>query len=259
MGFLDDMFGGREQVPTLTRNQRHLVNVMGAKLGDLFRDTAPDFEVSPYEGQITPDTPANTQAAFDSAGGLVGQNPEMTAAINDLLSGAGDPEGVRQFYEQSVVAPAEQEFDDALRVIDDRYGDTWGQTGAHQRMVGDAAARFGTGIGSVLGDLVYRDRNAARDRQYQGVQAGLGASQDFQNRLSTLAGLGDYERSLEADRLSGEYAQWQQRQPYNNPWLGLIAPTLGTQTFGYGEKPGLLEQAMAGRKAFKGLFTTGLL
>lgn len=259
MGFLDDMFGGREKVPTMTGTQKDLVNRISLNL-KRYLDTAPrDFSFEPYEGQIVPDVNANTQAAIDQAGGLLQQDPAMQSAVADLLSGAGDPESVRQFYEQSVVAPAEQEFEDALRLVDDRYGDTWGPTGAHQRMVADATSRFGTGIGSVLGELVYRDRNAARDRQYQGVQAGIGANTDYMNRLGATLGIGDYQRGLQGEELAGDLAKWQQSQPYNNPWLGFLGPALGSQTFAYGEKPGLLEQAVAGRQAFEGLFDQSIL
>lgn len=254
MGFMDDIFGGREKVSTLTKPQTGVVNTLSRKLKNILKND----EAGPvYEGQIAPGVNANMLAAFEGAGQL-GQNTELSGAISRLLSDTGESPGVEDYYQRSVVAPARQEFNDALRQVDARYGDTWGQTGGHQQMVAEAASRFGTGIGSVLGELVYNDQQAALDRQLDrqnvGIQGALGQSQDERGRLSTMLGIGDYERGIEGENLAEDYAKWEQGQVYNNPWFGFLGPAIGTQTFGYGEKPGLLQQVQAGTQAIMPFF-----
>lgn len=251
MGFGETLFGGRDKVSLLTGQQSKLLkNISKMARNNLGQG------IDPYTGDISPGSNQEIQTAISGMYNALNPDQGRTDAINQLMSGAGDPEGVRQFYEQSVLAPSQQAFGDALRVVDDRYGDAWGTSGAHMRAVGDATSNFGIGIGSVLGDLVYQDRNAARDRQFGGVQASLADSQNTQGLLGNLFGAGDYQRGIQADQNAEALAKWEQAQAYNNPWLGLLAPALGTQAFGYGEQSGLLQKAQAlnsTRKAFEPL------
>ena len=243
MGFMDDLFGdsgGGIKSRDLRKLIDNLAETMVANLGQ----SGPV-----YGGQLTPGVNANTQSVFDSAGGLLGVNPQQSAAISSLLSGRGDPAGVQAYY-QSQIAPAEQQFTDALKQIDGRYGNTWGTSGAHTRAVSDATANYGLGMDELLGNLVYQDRNAAADRQVQGVNASLGASQDYQSRLSSLLGIGDYQRGIQGEDIAANYNQWNAGQAYNNPWLGFLGTSLGTAQQAP-PRAGLLEKGAAGFNLWK--------
>lgn len=243
MAFMDDMFGdagGR----VMSRDVRGLTN----DLGKLMRSQLGQG-VATYGGQLVPTMNANTEGVLGAAGGLLTGDPNRDAAIQSLMSGAGDPAGVRSYYE-SQLAPAQKGFMDSLRVIDDRYGDTWGTSGAHGKVVGDATANYGIGLNQLLGQLTYDDRNAARDRQIAGVSASIGNSQDQMARLGTLLGFGDYQRGLEGEQIAADYGQWQAAQAYNNPWLGFLGTTLGTAQPS-APRAGLLEKGAAGFNTFK--------
>lgn len=222
MGFLDGLFGDSGG-GIMSRDVRKLTNDLGALMRGQLGQGA-----ETYSGPLVPGMNENTQSVLNSAGGLLTGDPNRDAAIQQMMSGAGDPEAVRRYYEESVLAPSQRDFQDALGVIDDRYGDTWGQTGAHMGAVADATANYGIGLGQVLGGLVYDDRNAARDRQGQGVMQSLASGQDQVNRMGALLGFGDYERGLTGEQYGADYSQWQAGQAYNNPWLGFLGTTLGT-------------------------------
>lgn len=222
MGFADDLFGDSGG-QIMSRDVRGLTN----DLGSLMRKQL-GKGIETYSGPLVPGMNENTQGVFDAAGGLAGQSdPNRDAAIQRLMSGAGDPAGVRAYYE-SQLAPAQRGYTDALRQVDERYGDAWGTSGAHGKAVADATSRYGMGLNSLLGELTYQDRNAAADRQLGGIQASLGASQDYMSRLNSQLGIGDYQRGLEGEQMSADYNQWQAGQAYNNPWLGFLGTTLGT-------------------------------
>lgn len=243
MGFMDDLFGSSGGQIT-SRNVRGLTNDLGALMRGQLGQSA-----STYGGQLVPNMNANTESVLGAAGGLLQGDPNRDAAIQSLLSGAGDPQGVRAYY-QSQLAPAQKGFLDSLRVIDDRYGDTWGASGAHGKVVGDATANYGIGLNQLLGQLTYDDRNAARDRMSTGVSASLASSQDQMSRLGTLLGFGDYQRGLEGEKIAADYGQWQAAQAYNNPWLGFLGTTLGTAQQ-EAPRAGLLEKGAAGYGVFK--------
>lgn len=222
MGLVDDLFGDSGG-QIMSRDVRKLTNELGALMRQQLGQGVPT-----YTGPLVPGLNENTSAAFSAAGGLLGGDPNRDAAIASLMSGAGDPEAVRRYYEESVLAPSQRDFNDALRVVDELYGDTWGPTGAHMKAVADATSNYGIGLGQVLGDLVYQDRNAARDRQAVGVNASLGASQDYLGRLNSMLGIGDYERGITGEQYAADYGQWQAGQAYNNPWLGFLGTSLST-------------------------------
>ncbi len=243
MGFMDDMFGdagGQIMSPEIRQLTSKLGSLMKRQLGK---------GVEVYDGQLVPGMNSNTESVLGAANGLLGNDPNRDAAIQSLLSGAGDPEGVRAYYE-SQLAPAREQFMDSLSMLDDRYGDTWGTSGSHGRVVGDATANYGIGLNQLLGQLTYDDRNAARDRMAVGVNASIGDSQDEMARLGTLLGFGDYQRGMEAEQIGADFGQWSAGQAYNNPWLGFLGTTLGTAQQSP-PRAGLLEKGAAGFSLFK--------
>lgn len=183
-----------------------------------------------YQGPIAPGMNPQIEAALAGAGGLLQQDPQISGALAQLLAGPGDQQAVKDYYQTSVLDPATLAFNDQLQQIGETYGSTWGTSGAFPKMVADATSRFGTGIGSVLGDLIYQDRNAALDRLGTGVGLSLANSQNNAQNLQTVLGLGDYSRGITGEQNQEAYNKWLAGQDYNNPWLGFLGSALGTAT-----------------------------
>lgn len=234
MGLLGDVFGGDSggQImdPELRKLTRDLSKLMRGELGQ---------GADVYGGPIVPGSNANIESALSGAGGLLTQDPAVSAGISQLLAGPGDGQAVQDYYKSSVLDPATLAFQDQLTQIGDTYGNTWGTSGAFPKMAADATARFGTGIGSVLGELVYNDRNAALDRIGQGVGLSIGNQQNQAGMLSQVLGMGDYARGMEGEQNQADYQKWMAGQDYNNPWLGFLGTTLGTAQMSAPQASGL--------------------
>lgn len=222
MSLTNDLFGdsgGSIMNPATAKLTRRLSNKLVNEFGE-------GAEV--YGGQITPGSNANIEAALGGASGLLYQDPAIQAGLSQLLAGPGDQQAVMDYYQSSVLDPATLAFQDQLQQIGDTYGNTWGTSGAFPRMVSDATARFGTGIGSVLGELVYNDRNAALDRIGQGVSGSIANQQNQAGMLGQVLGMGDYQRGMVGEQNQEDYNKWLSGQDYNNPWLGFLGTALST-------------------------------
>lgn len=226
-------FGGTEKIDVLTGGQKRLLNSLTDVLGQQLGQSGPV-----YGGTVTPGLNTMQTQAMAQGRGLESGRIDDSGAITSLLSGAGDPAAVQSYYRDAIVPAATQDFNDALRTIDARYGNTWGGSGAHQRGVSNAAARFGTGLGQILGGLVYNDRNAAQDRMATGVQANAIRNQDQRANIDALMGLGNVQRSYEGQQNQEALSKWEAGQAYNNPWFGLLGPALGTNAYGTGQQQG---------------------
>lgn len=222
MGFMDDIFGDSGG-QVMNRDTRKLIGALSKRLR---KELGQGAEV--YGGPLVPGSNENIDMALQGAGGLLYQDPAVMSGISQLLAGPGDGQAVRDYYESSVLAPAQLAFQDQLQQIGDTYGSTWGTSGAFPRMAADATARFGTGIGSVLGELVYADRNAALDRLGMGVNASIANQQNQAGMLGQVLGMGDYERGIQGEQYAADYSQWLSGQDYNNPWLGFLGTALST-------------------------------
>ena len=212
--------------------------------------------VDVYQGSRIPGANANMQAAFGGAQDLSQANPNIMGAINQQLAGAGDPAGVRSMYE-SALAPARTEFDRTLQQVGSKYGDVWGSSGAHQDMVGRTVENYGNNLNSLLGNLTYNDRQAAMNRQLQAIPAAISGDQNQRMGLQSLLDIGQAERGVAAQGAAEDYEKWFAGQAYNNPWLGLIGPALGTQanvmTQTPGQLGGIVNAVTGGVNALSGL------
>lgn len=220
---IGDFFSGDSGGQIMSRDIRATTNKLGKIMKNQLGQGA---EV--YQGPLVPGTNPQIEAALAGYGGLLEQDPAVSAGLSQLLSGAGDPEAVRRYYEESVLAPSQLAFNDQLQQIGDTYGSTWGTSGAMPRMMADATARFGTGIGSVLGDLVFQDRNAAIDRIGSGIGLSLNNQQTQAGMLNNVLGMGDYSRGIAGEQNQADYSKWLSGQDYNNPWLGFLGTALST-------------------------------
>ena len=228
-------FGGTEKTDILMDSQKRVVN----ELGRIVKENL-GTGVDPYYGDITPGTNTNLDLGFGSAAGtLLGGDQNLQSTVNSLLSGAGDPAGVRDVYEAQL-APAKFAFEDQMREIRSRYGDTYGKTGALPYMEALGTARFGADQNSLLAQLVYGDRQAAADRSVAGVQGAIGLNNMRSNNLGQLLGIGDMQRTYEAQGNAEDYQKWFGSQAYNNPWLQMTGTLLGVQPKGQQQVAGIV-------------------
>ncbi|TNF87099.1 MAG: hypothetical protein EP301_07385 [Gammaproteobacteria bacterium] len=226
------LFGGTEKIDILTGGQKRLLRGLTDILGEQLGQGGPV-----YGGQITPGATPLQQQAFGLAGQAI---PGVGGALSQMLSGAPDPEMIRNYYETAVAAPARLGFEDTMRDISGRLGETYGTSGGLGAALGSAAARFNTGLAGQLAGLQFGERQSALNRQAQAVPMALAQRQQ---QLGQMLGAGGTQRAIQGQQLGEDYAKWQQAQPYANPWLtGFLGPALGTPGFGYGHQQGLMSK-----------------
>jgi len=244
MGLMGDIFGGgSKSVSTMTPEQEKLVTRLSSVVGANVQ-----HGVDAYDGQIAAGATGNQTAAFNAAGGLLGNasgHVGTGAASQQALSGQpawqSNPQGMNDYYDQSIYYPSRTKFNDTLRDLDHRYGARFGQGGAQMEAAGQAASDFESNMAAQRGQMIYGDVQAQRQaaenaagRQLQAVGAvNAGNAQANQMRLGNLgmlSGLGGQERSINAQGLAEDYGKWEYSQDYNNPWLGMAGTALSAQT-----------------------------
>jgi len=225
-----------EQIPTLTNSQRAVLDALSGQL-----EANVGQGVTPYSGQLAAPASALQQRAF-SLGDAFGTGPAAMArggAIADIVAGkpafTTGPEEYERAYQEGVRAPAMAQWNrDIIPQILHQYGSS-GTAGA----VIDALGRSGSDLTTQLAaqQAQYRFRGmergqdaleAAAGRQLAGVEASR--TEDLAP-IALASQLGDVQRGITQDALGEDYFKWSSAQPYNNPWLGFLAPTLGTQAF----------------------------
>lgn len=244
------LLGGPTRVQVQTDGQLDLTNALTNQVN---RNVGTG--ITPYGGQITAGTSGNQQAAFDGVGGLLGPNTRFdnaNAALKRSMSGTPvtqiDPAAREAYYQQSVVNPARRDFNDTLRGVDARYGDRWSQdSGAHRAAVNDAAVNFGTNMGGIRGDLVYRDEMAGRESAERAADRALGgagqafvADANVRQNLGLASMLGGEERAIEGQGRGEDFNKWMMGQDWANPWLGFAGTALSSTPYAVGQKPGVL-------------------
>lgn len=220
---LTSAFGGSKTTSNLTRGQQDLLAHTTARA-----DRGLTTGVDQYQGQLSPNANSLMNQSFNTASGITQQQPGMQSALQQQLAGAGNPQDVQNYY-QSQLGASQNNFQEMMRGVRDRYGSTYGASGALPRMEGLALGQYGAEQDRLLGQLTYDDRNASRDRQLGGINAGIGMQQQNVANMAAQYGMGQNQRGLEAEQNAEAYQKWQAKQAYNNPWLQLLGPTLGTQ------------------------------
>lgn len=235
---LNDIFGGSESVPLLSKDQMKFQS----KLFD---------KVLPTIGKDTPTYQGNTwvgsnpmmQGAYGGYERSAQLAPGVNEALQQQLSGMGDPAGVRAQWE-AALAPANTAFQDQLSKVGARYGDVWGRSGAQPMMAGRATAEYGNNLAGLLADLTYQDQQAAANRQAGAIpMAGAIRSGNMQ-ALNNVYGMGSAERAIQQQQLLGEKLGWEAKQWWNNPAIALGNGQMGVQTQGYTQQPGKFNQAV---------------
>ena len=269
MSWLDAIIGGSTNKNLWSTGQQNIAKALQRQVGD-----AVGRGVEAYGGEIAPGATQNQQLAYDAAPGLLAsqRNRGVETALGSILSGNPayqiDPARSAAFYNDSVLLPAQRQFQDTMQGIDARYGARFGRSGGQQEAIGRAATDFNTNLAGIRGDLVFQDEQARRaalesaaGRQLQGVGASVGyrdSQQENQRRnLVTLAGLGGEQRAITGQQNAEDYGKWQYSQPYNNPWLGFMGAALAPPPTQTNQTPGALAGAgsfMSGLSGLLGMF-----
>ena len=217
------LFGGTEIKSALAPGQQTLLGSMTSTLNDLWMRPA-----DVYRGQTVAPRTGLMNLGLDMAAGGNDMQPYINQASQHALSGAEDPAAVMARY-QSALGPAQLEFQRAQNEIGNRYGSAYGTSGPMAEMMGRSAAEYGMGLNSLLGELTYNDRNAARDRQAGAIAPAAGAQRAGMANIQDIYGMGEADRAVTQQGYASDYAKWLSGQWYNNPALGFISPALGTQ------------------------------
>jgi len=234
MSLMTDLFGGSNNIDILTNSQERLVNELSQRASEELGRPA-DVYQGPTVAPRTSAMNRGLQAQMENAQ----FSPGLSSAMEQALSGAGDPEGVRSVYD-AALGPAQIEFQRALNSVSSRYGDTFGASGALPEMMGRSTAEYGAGLNSLLANLTFADRNEARDRQANAIAPSAAAQAQQFDQYGQLYAAGEADRAVTGQEYESEYNKWLSGQWYNNPALKLIGPALGTQTHGIGESDGIL-------------------
>lgn len=233
---LDQVFGGSQSVPLLSKDQMRFQTAIFKKvLPTVGKDTPT------YTGQTIAGVNPLMQSAMSGMQGAASLNPNVNIALNNQLAGAGDPAGVRAMYE-AALAPAQRDFQDTLSQVESRYGDVWGRSGAQPMMTGRATAEYGSNLASLLAQLTYQDRQQAMERQANAIPLATGVRSSDIDALNAVYGAGSAQRAIEQQKLLGDYQGWNAKQWYNNPALALGNQQMGIQTQGYVNQPGVFNQ-----------------
>lgn len=235
---LDQIFGGSQSVPLLSGPQMKFMT-------NIYKNVNPTIgkPVETYGGETLAGVNPMMQGAMAAYPGAANLNPGVNSALDNQLSGAGDPEGVRAMYE-SALGPAKRDFMDTLSDVGARYGDVWGRSGAHAAMSGRAVSDYGMGLNNLLANLVYNDRQAANERQANAIPLATAVRDSNLGALGSVYGMGTQQRAIEQQKLLGAYNAWNAKQWYNNPAIPLGQSLMGVQTQGYVQQPGVFNQVL---------------
>ena len=158
-----------------------------------------------------------------------------------------DPAGTQQRWQQTVLEPGRQNWQDLQRGIMEKYaGKNAGSSGAVWRELGRAGEQFATNQNAQLGSMMWQAEQAQNARNAQGIgqsmqmaqaptqlMQGIGqVGQQGQNLINQILQAGGTQRGITNQQLGSDYNQWQRQQAYNNPWLRQMQGALGTQAYG---------------------------
>lgn len=244
------LLGGPKKINVLTKGQKK--NLQG--INSLLQDNL-NVGMDAYGGTVTPGASALQNQVFQQGGGaMLGAAGQSSSAISDMLAGR-NATGFNDadYFQNSVLNPAKQAFNDEQRQMEAKYGGSWGQTGGYQDAMQKGVARFGVGLGQQMSDYALNNRNEANRNRLSGVQGSLAQSQNLADTYQNMLNFGGDQRAIDGQQKGEAYNKWQSEQAYNNPWLSLMGPALGTQAFAVGQQQGALGAATGAANAVTGL------
>ncbi|KKN77240.1 hypothetical protein LCGC14_0362180 [marine sediment metagenome] len=283
--------GGFSQQPTLTPNQKELLNNLIAGIQGGAFPGGQLGGITPFGGQRVAGFGQLQQQGLGLAGGLgqgIGQgfdifgqqlaqfDPNLGGQFlgqgADFLTQAGqglDPQRILDALEPGRQLALNTFEQDIVPFLGERFGATSGASGAFNKALAEAGANLSLGVGAqaapFLGQAALQqpglDLSAAgragEFAQLPGqlaLQGGQIGSQGT-DLLSQLLNFGGLQQRQEQAGLGAAQQFFQEQQPFNNPFLNLLGPALGTQAFQTSFQqpaPGLGSQLLPALGAFAG-------
>lgn len=158
---------------------------------------------------------------------LMGSAPDLAGWANGQLTSnkTYDPTAARDYWNQSFVQPAEQNFNEnTLPALMEQFaGQGALSSGGFNRAVTKAAGDMNTQLGGQLGNILYQDKNTFNNDQYRNKTLGLST---LDNVLNQMRSAGGTQQGIAQNQLNEGYNKWNQSQPYNNPWLGYLGQAM---------------------------------
>lgn len=240
-----------KQISTLTDQQRAILDSLTGQIAGQVGQG-----ITPYGGQIAAGVSPLQQQAFDMAGAF-GSTPEAMArggALQQIMAGTpafqASPQEYERAYAQGVEAPALAQWNrDIIPQILHQYG-SGGTAGAVYDMLGRSGADLATNLAGQRAQYRLQGLHdqqgaleAAAGRRLAGIEA---SGRESLMPLAVTSQMGDVQRGITQDQLGEDYLKWSSAQPYNNPWLGFLAPALGTQAFQTYYQPSQTQPSMFG-------------
>ncbi len=216
-----------QQLPTMTPAQERLLN----KITETITRQV-GRGVTPYGGTTWAPQSELQTGAFDLVKDLLGGGgpmPQIEAGLGSLMQ-PWDPTKARAWWEEAIKAPALESWEsDIVPGILEQFAavDAAGGGGARTALA-DAGAKLETGLGASLANALLQGEQQSNEALLRA--AGLSAQIPMQ--LGQLgATMGGMERGIESERLYEPYSKWLMSQPWANPWLQYLFPSLQVRPF----------------------------
>lgn len=184
-----------------------------------------------YSGQMTPGTNELLEQLIGRAGGYV-QSPLYQGSENVLsriLNANPDYGATEDYWRKAFLDPAMSTFKKSVlpSIREGFVGKGAFLSSGRDKAEADATSDLMTNLTGQLASLMYNEKNDTLNRALTGVTSAQGLENNIMNMLNVG---GQLQRGMEGEKLAEDYSKWQYSQPYNNPWLQYIMPTVGTQT-----------------------------
>lgn len=274
MGFFDSIFnptgGGTERISTQTAGQSEVLKILNDLLSGQIGQG-----ISPFQGTRPGEVPFGPiqQQAFGLAQGLTPGISSGFDAFNQALSGFDQSQG-RGFLGQAenalqrglrpvdtqaisdAFAPSRQlalnTFEqDIIPFLGERFGASSGASGAFNKQLAESGANLSLGLAAQQAPFAgqaalqapgVQQAGAAQFANLAGIPGQLaqqgtqfgGQAAELLNQLFNIGGL---QQQLPIGQAGAAQDRFAEAQAFNNPFLALLGPALGTQAFQAFQKP----------------------
>jgi|GEM_PF-1579947 len=249
-GIVDSIFGSTEspsvsQATTQTPEQQALLK----KLSELLQGQL-GTGVESYPGDMTAGPSGLQTQAWNEISRLMsgGKSGSSTEAVNRILQGSDvgefDPAAIQDWYKNALVNPAMAEWEkNVAPVVQEKFiGQNAGSSGAANRAIAGSAEDLMTNLNAQLAAALYGEKGAYDTRKFTAGQSDLNRATavpgmeststiDFLKTLGMGTDAGATQQALNQTDINELISKWTTEQPYNNPWLNLLANALGTTSF----------------------------
>lgn len=190
--------------------------------------------------------------------------------VGGVNLGEYDPTASQQWWKESAMAPAIQNWQENILpgIKEEFISQNAGSSSGANRAIAKSGSDMMANLNSILADKISQERGEHTGRQFQADilanQQNFGAGESYANRalqgsgmdignlfqgagqmgnlggagfsqfmssLNAAGGLGGQQQQTQNALLQGDYTNWLSQQPYNNPWLNMLGPALGSQAF----------------------------